>query len=1290
MSNGKHKKWIAAALSGVLLLGAFGPMAPQVLAAENEETAEIAGSTENWAENIPSLLAAGEYEEGVVVVGIDRSLPAPARNRGVDGAVINSGTEKILEVAEEHVITEDAAKEDLTKAEDASKAGALTGSDDVTETGSDTVSIEIASDSSKTTEELLYELAKDPRVVFAEPNYLAEESSEEEQNILASYVDDVLAEESEIADLTPLQWGCWDGIGTVRKDTSKDASIHVPTFGPTGRNMTGDPIVVAVLDYPVDYTNQDLSDRIYRFSKSRQELLGCDEYGYNACWQSADGKPDYFGGSHGTHCAGIIGASWDGHGTSGVASNTKIVSVQVALIDGRTSLVNILRGFAFVKNANENGVGIRVTSNSYGLVQYSTALDAAIRELGEEYGTVSVFAAGNSNKDLGLLTAVGSTLEDNPYAIVVAATDQSEKRAGFSNYGEGTVDLGAPGVSILSTVTTDCVSYLPDAVPGSNLRYEGFEGEVATDVAIRAVAMGNETVEPYADGTPQQTAEGEPYFLGEHSAKLTLPSGTANARALEFQLGDVSDSEERLYFGLSYYQPDRYTTVRFHAKGKDGSYEELKRTMNDEGGSGSGWHAVSVMLEDSTDLSDLDIVVTLGASDSAGEFYIDSVGLGTKCVPYAYMSGTSMACPMVSGAVAVLAADRPELSGLELASLVKSSVRPATSMKGITKTGGVIDFEAVTGLRSPVITDLGLQDGVLEIKGSGFGETIGRIRVIRRSVGTDPVTLYDSSKAKNKKDITWNDTSISLPYAGTASGVVQVLVENASGRSGSRELLLGRGDNVYEKELPNMDEYAVFRLPDEGAGRADLDTAGTLTGFGDKLYYIPTSTLVEEQPVSKRMFIYDPQNEYWDEGPELPEPLCHISSAIYEQRLYVMGESAAYYNGEIGYYNDCSTMRVYVYNPELNQWIKVSAEGVQPGQSIVNYNEELFVVGGTEVALYSPYEGADKAVVSLREEINWPSLAAKGDCIYVYDAQQYRFGVIQERAYQDLSGTLPEIMNYTAGREEENYWMRQGTLLAVSDGILLVGPAEKSQGTDKVISDTFLLREGASKFESWPKRMSEDKVKASAAASYRGWVYAIGTATLEPGESFFRATAMEVDEYYGDIPRKEDTLKWKHNSKGWWMEYPDGTYPKSEWIQVKGKWYYFAEDGYMAVNEWRDGRWLGKNGAWTYEGTGTWKSNKYGRWYEDSLGWYPVSRWQKIDGKWYYFNKNGYVVTGWQQLSGKWYFFNKDGSMKTGWKKSGGKWYYLGADGAMVTAKTLRMSGKVTYEFDENGVCVNP
>ena len=55
-----------------------------------------------------------------------------------------------------------------------------------------------------------------------------------------------------------------------------------------------------------------------------QQLLGCDVIGYNARWDFEDGKLVYEDGAdHGTHCAGIIGASWDGHGISGVASNVK-------------------------------------------------------------------------------------------------------------------------------------------------------------------------------------------------------------------------------------------------------------------------------------------------------------------------------------------------------------------------------------------------------------------------------------------------------------------------------------------------------------------------------------------------------------------------------------------------------------------------------------------------------------------------------------------------------------------------------------------------------------------------------------------------------------------------------------------------------------------------------------------------------------------------------------------------------------------------------------------------------
>ena len=103
--------------------------------------------------------------------------------------------------------------------------------------------------------------------------------------------------------------------------------MKVPGW-PAGSNMDHE-IIVAVVDMPVDFTNPDLDDISYTFSTEQQALLGCDDHGFNALWESKNGKLDYDGaGSHGTHVAGIIGAEWDGRGISGAGSNVKIVSVQ--------------------------------------------------------------------------------------------------------------------------------------------------------------------------------------------------------------------------------------------------------------------------------------------------------------------------------------------------------------------------------------------------------------------------------------------------------------------------------------------------------------------------------------------------------------------------------------------------------------------------------------------------------------------------------------------------------------------------------------------------------------------------------------------------------------------------------------------------------------------------------------------------------------------------------------------------------------------------------------------------
>ena len=113
------------------------------------------------------------------------------------------------------------------------------------------------------------------------------------------------------------------------------------------------------------------------------------------------------------------------------------------------------------------------------------------------------------------------------------------------------------------------------------------------------------------------------------------------------------------------------------------------------------------------------------------------------------------------------------------------------------------------------------------------------------------------------------------------------------------------------------------------------------------------------------------------------------------------------------------------------------------------------------------------------------------------------------------------------------------------------------------------------------------------------------------------------------------TLQWKNNATGWWVEDTDGWYPVDKWQKIDGIWYYFKPDGYMAANEYYKGYWFNSDGSWDEQYFLTWKSNSKGWWVEDISGWWPSSSWLKVDGCWYYFNSSGYMVTS-QYVDGWW------------------------------------------------------
>ena len=120
---------------------------------------------------------------------------------------------------------------------------------------------------------------------------------------------------------------------------------------------------------------------------------------------------------------------------------------------------------------------------------------------------------------------------------------------------------------------------------------------------------------------------------------------------------------------------------------------------------------------------------------------------------------------------------------------------------------------------------------------------------------------------------------------------------------------------------------------------------------------------------------------------------------------------------------------------------------------------------------------------------------------------------------------------------------------------------------------------------------------------------------------------------------------WQKNDKGYWYVRSDGSYPKEQFEQIDGTWYYFDGSGYMLADKWK----------------------------------------KRPDGTWYYFDKSGEMATGWKLISNKWYYFKDDGEMVTGWVKYQDTWYYLdGKEGNMVSNIFVK-SEKGWYYLKEDG-----
>ena len=224
-------------------------------------------------------------------------------------------------------------------------------------------------------------------------------------------------------------------------------------------NDEKEEVIVAIVDTGIDYKHEDLLNNIWinkdEIPNNKKDDDGNgyvdDYYGINTLIRDSDGKAtsdpmDKHG--HGTHVAGIIGAVQNnGKGVVGISEKVKLMGIRTVPGRGDEKDVDVIEAFIY---AAKNGAKIINCSFGKNHNEGGKSVQEAIDYIFKEYGTLVIAASGNSRRNIDKRPVYPASFT-NENLLVVASSQQGRGLSYFSNYGIESVDLAAPGSSILST-----------------------------------------------------------------------------------------------------------------------------------------------------------------------------------------------------------------------------------------------------------------------------------------------------------------------------------------------------------------------------------------------------------------------------------------------------------------------------------------------------------------------------------------------------------------------------------------------------------------------------------------------------------------------------------------------------------------------------------------------------------------------------------------------------------------------------------------------------------------------
>lgn len=769
--------------------------------------------------------------------------------------------------------------------------------------------------SDKNTDDLIRQLKKDPQVIAAQPDYKIK----------------LLGGSDPYFDFQWANKNQGQNGGSAGKDIGYD-QFYDKTSGSDGKET-----VVAVVDTGIDLDHEDLRNRLWT---NRSDALN-GSHGYDFANNDADPSDE---NGHGTHCAGIIAAqAGNGKGVAGISQSrdVKLMALKVFDEDGGGEISSVVDAYYYIYKQQMQGVNVASINNSWGTDEFEDQeLMKYLIELVGKKGAVTVCAAGNENEDNESSADVPACI-DSDYVISVAASNEKDALASYSNYGKESVHMAAPGNDILSTVSEDCFnpSIYSDGERNSNCQfYQGFDdGNVSNIKKDDAGSTGKGSVAVSADSDYfGKESSGKSAKISVKNAKpgdiytVYLPYDSTKGSTESYMstmLKAVSSSYEEDGAGL--------IIVKDYKLDDEGQIED-PMTLEEAGmnmltgavpmmavdGEMDDWEHLFYPSRSITKNEKRAVGISLVAlADQDFSIYLDDTAVSKAGVSsqnfgkYDFYSGTSMAAPFVSGAVANTSRYNGKKDAISNRQAVLGMTRTVKGLPLITS--GVLDGRKLSD-QNPILTKASVTGGKVVLSGKGFGSGAGTVKV----------------NGRTEKTSGWSDTKIVLENRQLVNRLGEVEIQTKNGKTVTGSFYFVKGKNGPRK---------VFSME-------DITNGGDVVSDGRKLYYLDRDLNLyvmdeEEQEFSRVSSMERGKVFAGIKKGELDRADLNLDSApVYcDQAIYAIAEA------DLGYESKrslvCYSFQTKTWS-RIDSYLSKTGGAKLQGSALAAYNGKLYVIGG--------------------------------------------------------------------------------------------------------------------------------------------------------------------------------------------------------------------------------------------------------------------------------------------------------------------------------------------------------